>query len=125
MTASEKAAEILRGIGVEPEESLLTLAAEGAEEELKALLHTAEVPDGLTLTASRLTAGKYLQAAAGSGRLQTETLDLSAPFVTSLKMGDTQETFDAGDSARERLDRLTRTLLAVDDRLIYRYRRLP
>ena len=125
MTASEKAAEILRGIGVEPEESLLTLAAEGAEEELKALLHTAEIPDGLTLTASRLTAGKYLQAAAGSGRLQTETLDLSAPFVTSLKMGDTQETFDAGDSARERLDRLTRTLLAVDDRLIYRYRRLP
>lgn len=125
MTASEKAAEILRGIGVEPEKSLLTLAAEGAEEELKALLHTAEVPDGLTLTASRLTAGKYLQAAAGSGRLQTETLDLSAPFVTSLKMGDTQETFDAGDSARERLDRLTRTLLAVDDRLIYRYRRLP
>ena len=125
MTASEKAAEILRGIGVEPEESLLTFAAEGAEEELKALLHTAEVPDGLTLTASRLTAGKYLQAAAGSGRLQTETLDLSAPFVTSLKMGDTQETFDAGDSARERLDRLTRTLLAIDDRLIYRYRRLP
>ena len=125
MTASEKAAEILRGIGVEPEESLLTLAAEGAEEELKALLHTAEIPDGLTLTASRLTAGKYLQAAEGSGRLQTETLDLSAPFVTSLKMGDTQETFDAGDSARERLDRLTRTLLAVDDRLIYRYRRLP
>ena len=125
MTASEKAAEILRGIGVEPEESLLTLSAEGAEEELKALLHTAEVPDGLTLTASRLTAGKYLQAAAGSGRLQTETLDLSAPFVTSLKMGDTQETFDAGDSARERLDRLTRTLLAIDDRLIYRYRRLP
>ncbi|MDY2712330.1 MAG: hypothetical protein SOV73_03245 [Candidatus Faecivivens sp.] len=125
MTASEKAAEILRGIGVEPEESLLTLAAEGAEEELKALLHTAEIPDGLTLTASRLTAGKYLQAAAGSGRLQTETLDLSAPFVTSLKMGDTQETFDAGDSARERLDRLTRTLLAIDDRLIYRYRRLP
>lgn len=125
MTASEKAAEILRGIGVEPEKSLLTLAAEGAEEELKALLHTAEVPDGLTLTASRLTAGKYLQAAAGSGRLQTETLDLSAPFVTSLKMGDTQETFDAGDSARERLDRLTRTLLAIDDRLIYRYRRLP
>lgn len=125
MTASEKAAEILRGIGVEPEESLLTLAAEGAEEELKALLHTAEVPDGLTLTASRLTAGEYLQAAAGSGRLQTETLDLSAPFVTSLKMGDTQETFDAGDSARERLDRLTRTLLAIDDRLIYRYRRLP
>ena len=125
MTASEKAAEILRGIGVEPEESLLTFAAEGAEEELKALLHTAEVPDGLTLTASRLTAGKYLQAAAGSGRLQTETLDLSPPFVTSLKMGDTQETFDAGDSARERLDRLTRTLLAIDDRLIYRYRRLP
>ena len=125
MTASEKAAEILRGIGVEPEKSLLTLAAEGAEEELKALLHTAEVPDGLTLTASRLTAGKYLQAASGSGRLQTETLDLSAPFVTSLKMGDTQETFDAGDSARERLDRLTRTLLAIDDRLIYRYRRLP
>lgn len=125
MTASEKAAEILRGIGVEPEESLLALAAEGAEEELKALLHTAEIPDGLTLTASRLTAGKYLQAAAGSGRLQTETLDLSAPFVTSLKMGDTQETFDAGDSARERLDRLTRTLLAIDDRLIYRYRRLP
>ena len=125
MTASEKAAEILRGIGVEPEKSLLTLAAEGAEEELKALLHTAEVPDGLTLTASRLTAGKYLQAAAGSGRLQTETLDLSAPFVTSLKMGDTQETFDAGDSARERLDRLARTLLAIDDRLIYRYRRLP
>ena len=125
MTASEKAAEILRGIGVEPEEDLLTLAAEGAEEELKALLHTAEIPDGLTLTASRLTAGKYLQAAAGSGRLQTETFDLSAPFVTSLKMGDTQETFDAGDSARERLDRLTRTLLAIDDRLIYRYRRLP
>ena len=125
MTASEKAAEILRGIGVEPEKSLLTLAAEGAEEELKALLHTAEVPDGITLTPSRLTAGKYLQAAAGSGRLQTETLDLSAPFVTSLKMGDTQETFDAGDSARERLDRLTRTLLAIDDRLIYRYRRLP
>lgn len=125
MTASEKAAEILRGIGVEPEESLLTLAAEGAEEELKTLLHTAEVPDGLMLTASRLTTGKYLQAAAGSGRLQTETLDLSAPFVTSLKMGDTQETFDAGDSARERLDRLTRTLLAIDDRLIYRYRRLP
>ena len=57
--------------------------------------------------------------------MQTETLDLSAPFVTSLKMGDTQETFDAGDSARERLDRLTRTLLAIDDRLIYRYRRLP
>ena len=125
MTASEKAAEILRGIGVEPEEDLLTLAAEGAEEELKALLHTPDVPDGLTLAASRLTAGKYLQAAAGSGRLQTEALDLSAPFVTSLRMGDTQETFDAGDSARERLDRLTRTLLAVDDRLIYRYRRLP
>ena len=50
MTASEKAAEILRGIGVEPEKSLLTLAAEGAEEELKALLHTAEVPDGLNRT---------------------------------------------------------------------------
>lgn len=125
MTASEKAAEILRGIGVEPEEDLLTLAAEGAEEELKALLHTEEVPDGLTLTAARLTAGKYLLTAAGSGRLQTESLDLSAPFVTSLKMGDTQQTFDAGDSAREKLDALIGSLLNVDDRLIFSYRRLP
>ena len=125
MAAPEKAAAILRGIGVEPEEDLLTLAAEGAEEELKALLHTAEVPDGLMQTAARLTAGKYLQAAAGSGRLQTEALDLSAPFVTSLRMGDTQQTFDAGDSAREKLDGLIGSLLTLDDRLIFSYRRLP
>ena len=104
---------------------MLTLAAEGAEEELKALLHTPDVPDGLMLTAARLTAGKYLQAAAGSGRLQTEALDLSAPFVTSLRMGDTQQTFDAGDSARERLDGLIGSLLTLDDRLIFSYRRLP
>ena len=118
MTASEKAAAILRGIGVEPEEDLLTLAA-------KALLHMDKLPDGLTLTAARLTAGKYLLTAAGSGRLQTESLDLSAPFVTSLKMGDTQQTFDAGDSAREKLDALIGSLLNVDDRLIFSYRRLP
>ena len=125
MIVREKAAAILRGIGVESEEELLTLAAEGAEEELKALLHTADLPDGLSLTAARLTAGKYLQTAAGSGRLQTESLDLSAPFVTSLRMGDTQQTFDAGDSARGKLDALIGSLLNVDDRLIFSCRRLP
>ncbi len=125
MTAAEKAGVILSGMGAEPDGQMLGLAAEEAEEELLSLLHVDSVPEGLTLTAAKLTAGEYLRMAAGSGRLNLSALDLSSPFITGLKMGDTQQTFDAGDSPQGKLDQLIKALLTPDERVIYAYRRLP
>ena len=120
----DKAVHLLAALNVTPDETLLSLCADGVLEQLLAATNRDTLPDGMLTTAAWMVAGEYMRFALASGRLEAESVDLTAPVLSSLKMGDTQWGYDAASTPAGRVSALCDRLTQTPDDLIYRYRRL-
>lgn len=118
----DQAGLLLQTLGVEADLPLLEHGCALAEESLCGLLHREEIPKGLEQTALRMAVGFYLRTAAGAGKLKAEAVNLSAPALTQLTMGDTSQHWDSSATPQARLEGLITALCTVPDKLIWAYR---
>lgn len=115
MELLQRAKVMLESLGIVPNETALSFAADKVAEQIKNFCNVVEVPRNLNYAATDMVCGEYLQQMQRLGKL--EGFDVEAA-VKSISEGDVSITFMDNASAETKLEAFIKTLLSQENNLL-------